>query len=101
MIELDDIMASIRGAFPVFSYGEKYTDDFLETTYSFDDDGMRQRWEMFDRLTNGVRAFLRTRYPAISEHTRASYSDLQMKPFQEKIARKVREYEHYKSLAVS
>ena len=43
-----------------FSFGKRHLDEFLEK-YSFDEDGIRQRWEMFDRLSNKVTVGSRSR----------------------------------------
>ena len=94
---ITEVLDGINGAFPIFSYGERHTDEFLER-YAFDRDGIAQRWEMFDRLSRDVMDFLRKRFPTLGERNYSVCRDLQMCSLREKIERIQREYECYESL---
>lgn len=97
MVLLTDVLDSINSAFPIFSDGERQIDEFLEQ-YPFDRDGVRQQWEMFDRLSRNVMEFLRDRFPALGELNRSICCDLQMCQLREKIERNEREHECYFSI---
>jgi hypothetical protein len=97
MILLADVLEDINGAFPLFSYGERHINEFLEK-YSFDRDGIKQQWEMFDYLSSNVMEFLSDRFPTLGERSRSICCDLQMCQFREKIERNVRKYECYRSI---
>ena len=97
MISWIGIFERINGALPLFSYGERHIEEFLNG-YSFDRDGVRQRWEMFDRLWGNVQDFLKSEFPGLREIDRRSICELQMYPLRDKIARIEREYECYRSI---
>jgi len=97
MILLKDVLKDINGAFPIFMYGERHIDEFLER-YPFDQDGVTQQWEMFDRLSRNVMEFLRVRFPTLGDRNRSLCRDLQMCHLREKIERNEREYECYRSI---
>jgi hypothetical protein len=96
MVLLTDVLDSINGAFPLFSYGERHIDEFLGK-YSFDQLGITQRWEMFDRLSNNVMEFLRSRFPALEERNHSICCELQMCQLRDKIERSERTYDCYRS----
>jgi hypothetical protein len=97
MIYMTEVFERINGAFPLFSYGERYAEEFLDR-YSFDREGVRQRWEVFDRLWRNVQEFLRTEFPGLREIDRMSLCELQMYLLRDKIERIEREYECYRSI---
>lgn len=97
MVLLTDFLDSINSSFPLFSYGERHIDEFLET-YSFDGDGIAQQWEMFDRLSNNVMEFLRCRFPELGERNHSICRELQMCLLQEKIERTERTHDCYRSI---
>lgn len=97
MVLLTEVLDSINGAFPLFSYGERHIDEFLEK-YSFDEDGIVQRWEMFDRLSNHIMEFLRSRFPTLGERNHSICCELQISPLREKIESIQRTYECYRSI---
>lgn len=97
MILIADILSSINSAFPLFSYGERHIDEFLEK-YSFDEIGITRQWEMFDLLSNNVAAFLRSRFPTLGEPNRSICRELQMCRLREKIEAKERAYAGYRSI---
>jgi hypothetical protein len=97
MVMLTEVLDSIHGAFPLFSYGERHIDEFLEK-YSFDEDGIVQRWEMFDRLSNHIIEFLRGRFPTLGERNHSICCELQLSPLREKIESIERTYECYRSI---
>lgn len=97
MVLLTDVLDSINGAFPLFFYGERHIDEFLER-YSFDQDGITQQWEMFDFLSRNVIEFLRGRFPALGELNHSICCELQMCQLREKIERNERKFECYLSI---
>jgi hypothetical protein len=97
MVLLTDVLGSINSAFPLFSYGERHIDEFLER-YPFERDGVTQQWEMFDRLSRNVMEFLRDRFPALGKRNHSICCELQMCQLREKIERNEREYECYRSI---
>jgi hypothetical protein len=97
MVSLTDVLDSINSAFPIFSYGERHLDEFLDK-YSFDQGGIVQRWEMFDRLSSNVMEFLRERFPTLGELNRSICCELQMSQLQDKITQTERSYECYCSI---
>jgi hypothetical protein len=97
MVLLTEVLDSINGAFPLFSYGERHIDEFLEN-YSFDEDGIVQRWEMFDLLSNHIMEFLRGRFPTLGERSHSICCELQISPLREKIEGIERTYECYRSI---
>jgi len=97
MVLLTDVLDSINGAFPLFSYGERHMDEFLEK-YSFDQGGITQQWEMVDGLSNNVMEFLRSRFPALSERNHSICCELQMCQLRDKIGRIERTYDCYRSI---
>jgi len=98
MILLTDVLEDINGAFPIFSYGERHVDEFLEKNYSSEEGGVNRLWEIFDRLFGNVLEFLRGRFPALGERERAACCELQMSQLREKITRIERRYECYRSI---
>jgi hypothetical protein len=97
MVLLTDVLESINRAFPLFSYGERRIDEFLDQ-YSFDQGGTTQRLEMFDRLSNNIMEFLRCRFPALGERNHSICCELQMCQLRDKIAQTERTYECYCSI---
>ena len=97
MVFTTDVLENINGAFLLFSRGERHIDEFLEN-YSFNEDGVKALWEMFDRLSVNVLKFLRDRFPTLSEQARAACCELQMSQLREKIARIERAHECYRSI---
>jgi hypothetical protein len=79
-----DVTNSINCAFPIFSHGECHIDEFLNR-YSFDQDGIRQQWEMYNRLSSNVLEFLRARFPKLEDNVRSAICELQMSKIQDKI----------------
>jgi hypothetical protein len=100
MFSTQDVIQSINDAFPFFSYGERYINEFLSRapyeTYSVD--GVKRQWELIDRLTNNVSEFLRGRYPAMSELERATYCEWRMRPLQDTIQRNEGMYRCYREI---
>jgi hypothetical protein len=97
LANLADVSDSINGAFPLFSYGERHIDEFLER-YPFDRDGVKEQWEMFDRLSGNVMEFLRERFPECGERNHSIYCELQMCQLRDKIEANERKYECYRSI---
>jgi len=97
MVRIADVLQSINGAFPIFSYGERHIDEFLGI-YAFSADGVAQQWEMFDRLSKNVLDFLRARFPLLGDRNRAICCELQMVQLREKITRIENEYGCYSSI---
>ncbi len=97
MVLLTDVLESINGAFPLFSSGERHIDEYLGQ-FSFEKDGITQRWEMFDLLSRNVMEFLRNRYPALGELNCSICCELQMDQLRDKIERNERAYECYLSI---
>jgi hypothetical protein len=97
VVLITDVLDTINGAFPLFSYSERHIDEFLEN-YSFDQSGITQRWEMFDRLSKNVTEFLRSRFPALGERNLSICCELQMCQLRDKIERVERTYDCYRSI---
>jgi hypothetical protein len=97
MILMTDILSSIISAFPLFSFGERHINEFLEE-YSFDEVGITQQWEMFDRLSNNVAEFLRSRFPTLGECNSSICCELQMCQLREKIEANERTFACYLSI---
>jgi len=98
VILLTDVLEDINGAFPLFSYGERHIDEFLDENYSFDGDGVKRLWEMYGRLSGNVLEFLRHRFPTLGERSRTACCELQMSQLREKIMRIERGYECYRAI---
>lgn len=100
MFSLPEVLYRIDQAFPIFSHGQRHIEEFLDG-YSFDDEGIRQRWEMFDRLSTNVMAFLREEYPQLGARARSACCDLAMSALCEEIARIARMHRCYASILAS
>lgn len=97
MVLLTEVLDDINSAFPLFSYGERHIEEFLDQ-YSFDEDGIVQRWEMFDRLSNNIMEFLSSRFPTLGERNNSICCELQMSHLREKIEGIERTHECYRSI---
>ena len=97
MISLTEVFERINSAFPFFSRGERHVEEFLER-YSFDSEGMKQRWEMFCRLWGNVEEFLKSEFPGMREIDCKSICELRMNLLRDKIERIEREFECYRSI---
>jgi hypothetical protein len=73
-------------AFPLFSYGERHIDEFLDQ-YSFDQEGVRRRWEMFHQLSENILEFLGVEFPTLGERGRSICWKLQLSQIRAKITR--------------
>lgn len=100
MFSLPEVLNRIHRAFPIFSHGQRHIDEFLDG-YSFDDEGIRQRWEMFDNLSTNVMAFLTREYPQLGARARSACCDLAMSALCEEIARIARTHRCYASILAS
>lgn len=100
MVLIADILTGINGAFPIFSFGERHIDEFLEK-YPFDEDGIKLQWEMFDRLSRNVSDLLRMRFPALGETGRAICCEIQMSQLRDKIARAENMHSCYASILLA
>jgi hypothetical protein len=99
------IFKAINGAFPIFMFGERHIDEFIETfsideggAKWFDEDGIKRLWEMFDLVSGNVLDFLRDRFPALGERERAACCTLQMSQLKDKITRIESTYRCYCSI---
>lgn len=95
---LINILNSIESAFPIFSYGERHIDEVLNK-FSFDQDGMKGRWDLYDRLSNNILEFLDQRFPGLGSRECSIICDLQMSQICEKVTRIESEYDCYCSIA--
>jgi len=100
MVLIADILTSINGAFPIFSFGERHIDEFLEK-YPFNEDGIKSQWETFDRLSRNVSDFLRMRFPALGETGRAICCELQMSHLRDKVVRAENSHSCYTSILLA
>jgi len=100
MFSLPEVLNRIQEAFPIFSHGQRHVDEFLDS-YSFDDEGIRQRWEMFDHLSTNVMAFLTREYPLLGLRARSACCELAMSALREQIARIARTHRCYASILAS
>lgn len=95
---LIDILNSIVSAFPIFSFGERHIDKVLNNWFSFDQEGMKGRWDLYGRLLKNVLEFLDQRFPRLGQCERSAICDLQMNRISEKITRIEEEYALYHSV---
>ncbi len=95
-LTLADIVSSIDSAFPIFSFGERYIDDALN--FPFDQEGMRRRWDWYDRLSKNVLEFLGQRYPELGQRGCSIICDLQMSRIREKIMQAESEFDCYREI---
>lgn len=100
MTTLPDIMNSIGNAFPIFSGGQKHIDEFFDR-YPHDQNGIRQRWEVYDSLSKNVFEFLRERFPYLRNGAHAALCDLQMCSIKDTIERTERWYRCCQSIVDS
>lgn len=100
MFSLPEVLHRIEQAFPIFSHGQRHIEEFLDG-YSFDDEGIRQRWEMFDLLSANVLTFLSREYPQLGARARSACRDLAVSALREQIARIARTHRCYASILAS
>jgi hypothetical protein len=94
---LTDCLEQINSAFPVFSFGEGYLDEKLDQL-SFDEEGIRRRWQMHDLLAKNLIEFLNERFPTLGHRCCLIVCDLQMSRIRERISATEAEFSLYRSL---
>ena len=99
MIPIADVVNSINNAFPIFSHGEGYIEEFFNKC-PVSDDEVRQQREELDRLSKNVFEFVRRRFPALGERDRSRACGLRLNPIRKKIRQVAKGYECYRSIAV-
>lgn len=95
---LSDLESRARSEFEILAHGHAHIADFPNRLFSFDDAGMRQRWECFDRVASNVLRFVRSKCPQLSEFQCESYRDLLTVPVRDEIERIANRYLLYRSI---
>jgi len=83
---LTEIVSSIDRAFPVFSSGERHIDETLNR-FPFDQGGMKQRWDWYNRLSKNVFEFLKQEFPRLGQQNCSIICRFQMSRLREKITK--------------
>ncbi len=81
----------VVNAFTIFSFGEDYIVETLNR-FSFDQEGMKRRWDWYDRLSKNVLEFLGQRHPELGQLGCSIICDLHMSRIRETITEAESEY---------
>jgi len=96
-MNLSGCLEHINNAFPVFSFGEGYINERLDR-FSFDEEGIRQRWQWHDGLAKNTLSFLNEHFPSHGQRDCLIVCDLQMSRIREKIWATEGEFGLYSSI---
>jgi hypothetical protein len=91
-----DALLRVESALPEFADGQRKIEEWLESS-SFDEDGSRQRWAMFDRLSEDAAKFLGTLSAEVREVAEL-VCELLMCQLKESVERTDRVFECYRSI---
>jgi hypothetical protein len=81
---LDDIVNRIDSAFPIFAFGDRHADEELEG-FPRDEEGTKQRWDWYHRLSENVLDFLTKTFPNQRQEWYRAVCDYRMFTIEEKI----------------
>jgi hypothetical protein len=96
-MNLSDYLSQINNAFLVFSFGEGLVGERLDG-FSFDEEGIRQRWQWHDNLAKNILEFLNGRFPGLGRRGCLAVCDVQMSWIREKIRATEGELSLYRSI---
>ena len=96
-MNLSDCLEQTNNAFPVFYFGEGYVNERLDQ-FSFDGEGIRQRWQWYDDLAKNVFEFLNERFPGLGQRGCLIVCDVQMSRIRERIRATEDEFHLYSSI---
>jgi hypothetical protein len=96
-MNLSDYLEQINNAFPVFSFGESYINEWLGK-FPFHEEGIRQRWRWHDGLAKNILEFLNDRFPDLERLDCFIICDVRLGPIREKIRATEGEYRFYWSV---